>query len=204
LTKAILTDSFDVNRVISKLSDDAEIYASTFNVSTWLSNGPAITLLHEFNVRNTMLIVGVPDFKSCTGNQQTCQHCYRRHLKSIRKLASLRDRFSNIDWKFVREVHTKCVVAKPFVITGGRNVSDSRKGDVSFVDKDPALGDRLIEILKGYAAKAYDIGTNAPLVFTHPYRGELMADSDSITSEFKKEAIKIYDGNRAVEYWAKQ
>lgn len=200
----ILERSTDINRVISKLPLDAEIYASSFNISTWLTHGPARTLLGEFNQRNTHLVIGVPEYRPAVGRGEACFACYQRHKKGLQKLAALRKEFSNIEWVFVRDLHAKFVVSTPYAITGGRNISDSKIGDVSFVSKDPKLCKKLIGIWEKYAATAYDIGTSGPLVFTTPYNGELMADSESIPAEYKQEIAENHRGNEVADFWRKQ
>ncbi len=197
----ILKKSTDINRVISKLPSSAEIYASSFNISTWLTHGPARTLLAEFNQRQTHLIIGVPEYKPAVGRGEACRACYTKHKRSLEKLAALRDEFTNIDWKFVKDVHAKFVVSTPFAITGGRNISDSKIGDVSFVAKDQDLSEKLIQIWKDYSRTAYDIGTNGPLVMTYPYMGSTMADSISIPLEFKKHIVDTVRGCEVASYW---
>lgn len=199
----ILERATDINRVISKLPSSAEIYASSFNISTWLTHGPARTLLSEFNHRKTHLVIGVPEYRPAVGRGEACYACAIKHKKSLLKLAALRDEFTNIDWVFVRDVHAKFVVSTPYAITGGRNISDSKIGDVSFVSKDPELCEKLIDIWKKYALTAYDIGTDGPLVFTTPYNGELMADSASIPDEYKHEIAENFQGNEVAQFWRK-
>ena len=197
----ILKRSTDINRVISKLPSSAEVYASSFNISTWLTHGPARTLLAEFNQRQTHLIIGVPEYKPAVGRGEACRACYTKHKRSLEKLATLRDEFTNIDWKFVKDVHAKFVVSTPFAITGGRNISDSKIGDVSFVTKDQDLSEKLIQIWKDYSRAAYDIGTSGPLVFTTPYNGELMADSTSIPAAYKAEIAENHRGSEVSDFW---
>lgn len=197
----ILKKSIDINRIISKLPKTAEIYASSFNISTWLTHGPARTLLAEFNHRNTHLVIGVPEYKPAVGRGESCRACYIKHKKGLQKLAALRGEFSNIEWKFVKDVHAKFVVSDPYAITGGRNISDSKIGDVSFVSKDADLSAKLIKIWREYADASYDIGTSGPLVFTTPYNGELMADSTSIPSKYKQEIAENHRGSEVSEFW---
>jgi len=201
----IITDALDINRLIAKLPRNAELFASSFNISTWLSYGPARLLLHELNIRNSHALIGVPEFKSCTGEMGMgqCKDCYSFHKKKISKLASLRNEYSNIDWRFVKNIHAKFLVAKPLVLTGGRNISDSKGNDLTFAVNDTALADELIKLWHGFTTKEYDIGTSGPLVFTMPYRGELMADSTSIPDDYKKE-VATTQNNLVAGYWKKQ
>lgn len=121
----------------------------------------------------------------------------------MKKLAELRDTYANIDWRFVRDLHAKFWVAGPLVITGGRNISDGKLADLSLVEKDPKLADALRLIWNEYASGAYDIGTKGPLVFTTPYKGEVLADSSTIPDEYRQEVIKVDPESLEAQFWAK-
>ncbi len=203
MPKVILKTNHEFLRIISRLPDNAQIHASTFNISTWENHGPVHSILREFNIRHAHVVVGVPFFRNCTGDQGKgrCRSCYTKHNRSMMTLAKLRDQYTDIDWKFVTNLHAKFVVAGSLTITGGRNITDGDLADLSFAEKDPVLAEQLREIWGGYAAQAYDIGTKGPLVFTTPYKGELMADSSVISQQYREEASKSYPDSTEATFW---
>lgn len=206
MTKVILANNADYIRLISKLPDDMHIYSSTFNISSWEESGPAKSILREMNLRNSHLVVGIPFFRSCTGDygRGRCRSCYQKHQKILTSLATLRDSYPKIDWRFVTNLHAKFLVAGSLIVTGGRNITDGDLADLSFAEKDADLAEQLRVIWHEYAAKAYDIGTSGPLVFTTPYKGELLADSSSISQEYRAEVIRAIPSCLEAQYWASE
>lgn len=205
MTKKILRTNADFVQLISKLPTDGEIYCSTFNVSTWEAHGAVTNILNHLNMRKAHLIVGVPFFRSCTGDygRGRCKSCLDKQHKTFKNLAKLRDAYTNIDWKFVNKLHAKFMVAANLIVTGGRNISDGEMADLSFAEDDPALADELRQIWHEYSASAYDIGATGPLVFISPYKGEIMADSKSILPEYKEEVLKSYPNSIEANFWKK-
>lgn len=206
MNKVVLTTNAEYIRLISKLPDDAHIYCSTFNISSWEDNGAAKSILREMNIRNSHLVVGIPFFRSCTGDygRGRCKDCYQKHLKTITNLAALRDTYTKIEWKFVNNLHAKFLVSGSLIVTGGRNITDGNLADLSFAEKDAQLADKLRQIWGEYAAKAYDIGTKGPLVFTTPYKGELLADSSSISQEYRAEVIRTVPNCSEAIFWTSE
>ena len=205
MSKVILKTNSEFIRIVSRLPDTAKIYCSSFNISAWESHGPSHSILHELNIRDSHLVIGVPYFRSCTGDsgRGRCKSCYNKHSKALKSLATLRDTYANIDWKFVTNLHAKFLTAGSLTITGGRNISDGKMADLSFAENDAKLAKQLRTIWEEYASKAYDIGTSGPLVFTSGYKGEVLADSTWIADEYKKEVARTQPDGTEGRYWSK-
>lgn len=197
----IITDTKDWADAVASLN--GPVYIATYNIAAFQSRGPVFRILESLNAKDTSILVGVPGFKSCTDYPHRCKACLTKHKKSLSRLVQLREHYKNIKWSFVKESHAKFAVGAPTVIIGGRNLSDSRFHDITVVYDDCTIAAQLVAEFETINCGAYDIGSNAPLVFQEPYRGELMADSSSIREEFKNEVIKNAPQSDIAEYWMK-
>lgn len=197
-----ISSSFSVHEWAAEICKlDGDIYVATFNIAVFLSAGPATKVLSHINNKNGHLLVGVPAFKSCQEYHNKCKFCLTKHAKGMIRLAQLRDHYRQIDWAFVRDSHAKFAVSNSVTILGGRNLSDSKYEDVSVTIEDQALADTMRAQWSLIAHHRFDIGTNAPIVFTSPYKGEIMADSSAITEQYKTEIIKDQPQCDVALYW---
>lgn len=197
-----VSSSFSVNEWAAEVCKlEGEIYAATYNIAVFLSAGPATKVLSHINKHKGHVLVGIPAFKSCQEYPNKCKFCLAKHTKGMARLAQLRDHYKEIDWAFVKESHAKFAVCDSTTILGGRNFSDSRYEDVTVTIEDTALADNMRAQWSVIAYHKYDIGTNAPLVFTAPYKGEIMADSKAIPEKYKAEIIKDQPQSDVALYW---
>ena len=193
----LLTNHKDWLRVIKALPKDI-LWASSFNLSTWKRNGIVEQILTEFNKRNSNLIVGVPIYRPCFN---PCKQCHQRHKKSLLTLARLKNTYSNINWYFVGNLHAKFIVSGKINIIGGRNITDSTIDDIVIVNDDVKMSKKLIKYANSIIFNAYDIGSDGPVVDSIPYKGELLANSTSISKEYKAEFCKLHPESILSKYW---
>jgi hypothetical protein len=176
---------------------------ATYNLALFQKHGPVSQILESIDQKGGSILVGVPAFKSCTDYPDRCRACLNKHKKSLLRMAQLREHYKNIVWSYVMDSHAKFAVGEKTVVLGGRNLSDSRYKDISVVLENEQLAAELVAEWSGINYAAYDIGTDGPLVFYGPYKGEIMADSSSIKEEFKAAIVKDRPQSDLAEYWMK-
>lgn len=194
---------------IKSLPDDKEIFISTFNIQRWITYGPATHILDSLQEKKSNIIVGIPKFRSCIrqpfGTRAWCKDCYNSHHRTLKNIAKIKKIYDNIKWTIVKNVHSKFVVCDDQCVIGSRNITDGKSEEITIILNNKEISKNLHETWNEYTNTKYDIGENAPLVFTKPYYGELMADSKELTLNYKIAEVAKYKRNfEETRFWIEQ
>jgi hypothetical protein len=84
-------------------------------------------------LKNVRILVGIPPLILC---KEGCEDCVQKHYKWVRRFLAHTQKWKNIEWRYVENMHLKCNIfefnGKRKGVVGGRNLSASNWIDLSF------------------------------------------------------------------------
>lgn len=133
--------------------------------------------LQTDNVR-TEIIVGIPDYFSCKG-QDPCTDCEDRYIKQLVRLLVHAERFDTFKWLYTPRNHLKCALfiyggKTPVLkgLTGGRNLTGSDWDDVTF-DMTPEQCQGMIECFAACKVKCKPVTAKTIQETIHIFRNSI-------------------------------
>jgi hypothetical protein len=126
-------------------------YTNDWGKENWHSNvGELLDHLHELDVK-VEIKIGKPLFGKCKlqDNVECCMH--KKEEKWDDRLGQMDKRWPKFTFQILGISHAKLILFKledgrHFSIYGGRNLSDAPLMDLSFVDVDPKIYQKLLKV----------------------------------------------------------